>query len=94
MKSLKEKFGRSVVGNVTLSKKKVSKMNSNEYEQLIDGMTWMLGYIQKIPEYLLDAIENGDLTYSIAHQIANRMDTYFEFEGEESIALMLEREYQ
>ena len=72
----------------------VSKMNSNEYEQLIDGMTWMLGYIQNIPEYLIDAIEHGDLTYSIAHQIANRMDTHFEFEGEESIALMLEREYQ
>ena len=69
-------------------------MNNYEYEQLIDGMTWMLGYIQKIPEYLIDAIEHGDLTYSIAHQIANRMDTRFEFEGDESITLMLEREYQ
>jgi len=69
-------------------------MNNYEYEQLIDGMTWVLGYIQKLPEYLIDAIEDGDLTYSIAHQIANRMDSFFSFEGDESITLMLEREYQ
>ena len=52
-------------------------MNMTRTDKLIDTMTWMIGYIPKLHEMLVDAIKEGGQDYNIVHEIANRYDEIF-----------------
>jgi len=59
-------------------------------EKLMDTMTWMIGYIPRLHEMLVDAIKEGEQDYDLIHEIANRYDEMF---GTEHV-LALEEELQ
>tara|TARA_R100000908_G_C3684497_1_gene101595 strand:+ start:464 stop:655 length:192 start_codon:yes stop_codon:yes gene_type:complete len=59
-------------------------------DKLIDTMTWMIGYIPRLHEMLVDAIREGEQDYDLVHELANRYDEMFGTEH----ALALEEEFQ
>jgi hypothetical protein len=65
-------------------------MNMTRTDKLIDTMTWMIGYIPKLHEMLVDAIKEGGQDYNIVHEIANRYDEIFGTRH----TLALEEEFQ
>tara|TARA_R100000900_G_scaffold143026_1_gene125397 strand:+ start:824 stop:1015 length:192 start_codon:yes stop_codon:yes gene_type:complete len=59
-------------------------------DKLIDTMTWMIGYIPRLHEMLVDAIREGEQDYDLVHELASRHDEMFGTEH----ALALEEEFQ
>ena len=57
-------------------------------QELMDDMTWVIGYIAGLEEKLMDAVNDGDISHRSACWIANLHDERFDGSIEVTIQCM------
>ena len=52
---------------------------------IMEDMTWVLGYINKLDEKLIDAVKENDITYKSAIRMASGYDHLFDANVEQTV---------